>query len=197
MQERFAERLSAFMDGDPGAGTDCVDVLVRDPQARAAWARYHAIGDALRGQLTGGADGGFAARVSERIAGEPAVLAPRRRRTAALLKPLAGLAVAASVATVAVLGVQRLDQDRAGSGAQLAASEPAPVFAPAPTPAAAPAAAPATATAPVAVVRLEPADRVAAARMNSYLLNYSERRSNMAMPGMLPPYVRLIGHEGE
>jgi len=194
MQERSAERLSAFMDGDPDAGTECVDMLVRDAQARAAWARYHAIGDALRGQLTGGADAGFAARVSERIAGEPAVLAPRRRRAAALLKPLAGLAVAASVATVAVLGVQRLDQDRAG-GAQLAANEPTPVFAPAPTPAAAPAAAPATA--PVAVVRLEPADRVAAARMNSYLLNYSERRSNMAMPGMLPPYVRLIGHEGE
>ena len=184
MKERTSESLSALMDGEAVA-TGAIDELLASCDARATWARYHLIGDAMRDGLPARVDPGLAARVAARLAGEPALLAPQRRRPA-FLKPLAAMAVAASVAGLAVVTFDR-GPDTPAVAAVAAVAPPA-----APTPAP-----PATLTPvpPVEVVRWAPPDAAAAARLNGYLVNYSEQRSTMAVPGVLPPYVRLVGHE--
>src|SRR5438105_1091762 len=94
------ERISALMDGelDEQAAGTMIDTLRRDAEAVEAWRLYHLISDAIRD--TGLMSGGFAARVSERLASEPTLLAPLpggpRQRFA--------LAAAASLAAVALVG---------------------------------------------------------------------------------------------
>ena len=85
--------------------------LVRDADARSRWADYQLIGDAMRGTPDLSAD--FNARLSERLAQEPTVLAPRTRRYGAP----AAMALAAAVAVVSVIAWMPGDE----SGLQLAA----------------------------------------------------------------------------
>ena len=94
------ERISQLMDGelDERASADAFDALRRDAEALEAWRMYHLISDAMRDTRLLSA--GFAARVAERLAAEPTVLAPARRLPPARL----ALAAAASVAAVALVG---------------------------------------------------------------------------------------------
>ncbi len=83
-----------------------------DEGLRRRFSRYVVVRDCLRQAPPHPADTEFAGRVMGALADEPVVLAPRRRsvftgeRARRLLRPAAGLAVAASVATVAVLGLR-------------------------------------------------------------------------------------------
>jgi sigma-E factor negative regulatory protein RseA len=79
------EKISELMDGEleDGVAAMSIDGLERsmasggqEGEAFEAWRTYHLIGDALRDTRTLSA--GFAARVAERLAAEPTVLAPRR-----------------------------------------------------------------------------------------------------------------------
>ena len=96
------QTISALMDGelDEGASRRAIDALAGDETALATWRVYHRIGDAMRDSAVLSA--GFAARVGERLAAEPALLAPAalrrepRRRIA--------LSLAASAAAVALVG---------------------------------------------------------------------------------------------
>jgi len=96
------ERISALMDGeldDPSAG-QLIDGLGRERDALEAWRTYHLISDAMRdSQLL---SEGFAARVGEKLAAEPTVLAPGRLHAEA--RKWIALPVAASVAAVAMVG---------------------------------------------------------------------------------------------
>ncbi|MBN4079064.1 sigma-E factor negative regulatory protein [Beggiatoa alba] len=122
------ERISALMDGelDKRAHHDAVDELLKNDESRDTWFRYHLISDTLRQHLPAGMDAQFSSRVMKALQDEPTVLAPRPPRRAfqgtALGRRLAGLAVAASVAAVAVLGVQFMyqqdDRSLAGQMAQ-------------------------------------------------------------------------------
>lgn len=76
------EALSALVDGQAGS-QEVADACARwasDPEQRAAWARYHLIGDVLRSEEVGRLDRGeaFLSRFRERLAAEPVVLAPGR-----------------------------------------------------------------------------------------------------------------------
>src|SRR6185295_14653929 len=74
--------------------------LRRDGEASEAWRAYHLISDALRDRR--GLAAGCAARVRERLATEPTVLAPGR--VAPRSAPRFALAAAASVAAVGFVG---------------------------------------------------------------------------------------------
>jgi len=105
------ERLSAFIDGeleDP-ARDGVVDALYQDPGLRRTWERFHLIGDAMRGiGPVPGADS-IARKVGVVLADDSVVrLKPRTRRSR--LRPLAGAAIAAAIAGLAVLGLHRLDR---------------------------------------------------------------------------------------
>jgi len=106
------ERISALMDGELDESTRRVtaDELLNKDEARNTWARYHLISDTLRQHLPAGMDRQFSSRVMAALEDEPTVLAPSTSQASPLARRLAGLAVAASVAAVAVMGVQFMYQ---------------------------------------------------------------------------------------
>ena len=105
MDKKLAELSSALLDGELDAASqdDVVSSLLKDkPEALAVFARYRLIGDTLRGESPVDAS-----TVAETVRGalreEPVVLAPAQRRSPRWLRPAAGAALAASVATAAIL----------------------------------------------------------------------------------------------
>jgi len=97
-------KISAFMDGELAQHDSggALESLRDEGDAREVWRRYHLIGDLMRD--SGALSAGFAARVADRIAKEPTVLAPLRRRIAAARAPVWALSAAASLAAVALVG---------------------------------------------------------------------------------------------
>ncbi len=114
MTERIKEQLSAFLDGELPEPESALLVkrLERDDDLRGALSRYSLIGAVLRSDGDVPAARQVAARVSAAIAREPSGrMAVARFRPAAFARPLAGLAIAAGVAAVAVLMMQRFDAE--------------------------------------------------------------------------------------
>lgn len=103
-------QISAFMDGETGGsdGNRVVEEMYRSPERRRTWSRYHLIGDAMRGTASVPGADAIAARVSAQLADERVVQAESRFRPRGWT-PLRGLALAASVAAVAILGIAVLD----------------------------------------------------------------------------------------
>jgi sigma-E factor negative regulatory protein RseA len=89
------DRISELMDGEleDREAARLIGTLGGEGEARDAWRMYHLIGDAMRDTRVLSA--GFAARVAEKIALEPTVLAPRQRESA---RPRSWFAVPAAVA---------------------------------------------------------------------------------------------------
>ena len=126
--EQDLEQLSALVDGalDGHREQALLARLGEGMELRARWGRYHLIGDALRGEPVLGAAVGIAARVRERLADEPVVIAPghaRRRAAPAWLRPALGLAAAASFGAAVVL---LLPRSEAPVGQPVVAATPAP-----------------------------------------------------------------------
>lgn len=113
MTDRIKEQLSTFLDGElPEPETALLlKRLERDDELRGALSRYSLIGAVLRGDGDVPAARQVAARVSAAIAREPVRVASLLRAAgrAALLRSLAGLAVAAGVAFGAILLVQQVE----------------------------------------------------------------------------------------
>lgn len=187
------QTLSSVMDGEDTTGKALAGVATNTP-SRAAWARYHLIGDVLRDNSSAIAPAEFSASIAARIADEPTVLAPRER-TRNTMRPVAGFAIAASVATLAVIGIGRMEP--AGMSEPAAAIAVAPSVDAVPTPvAAAPAAALTVADPGPAPLELSRDAHPAQRRFNSYLVKFNEQRSNVGVPGV-NPYVRIVGFESE
>lgn len=105
MTEKHGDLTSALLDGE----------LDRDSQLRAVseilsagaeelerFGRYRLIGDVMRGESSVLA-ASVAGRVNVALRDEPVVLAPPPKQARRWVRPLGGLAVAASVATLAVV----------------------------------------------------------------------------------------------
>jgi sigma-E factor negative regulatory protein RseA len=111
MSEQIREQVSAFLDGElPGSETELLlKRLMRDAELRESFGRYALIGESLRVTTRVPLSRGFAGRVNCAINGEPAVanLQPVRARSPRWWRPIAGAAVAAGVAAVAVVALQQ------------------------------------------------------------------------------------------
>ena len=193
------EDLSAFVDGelqDPACGR-IVDALYGRSDLRRAWARFHLIGDAVR--KIGPAPGAdsIAGNVSAAIRAEQVVrFRPRPLRFG--LRPLAGLAVAAAIAAVAVLGIHSLDHGGAGlrpiagvSRPEAASRQPVSNTSDSSTPRMAAMSSPPGAPRPS---RLQWSDVApdTEARLNAYLVNHHVYAGD-GMRGVLP-YVRIVAY---
>ncbi len=135
-EEQRASQLSAMFDGELPAG-ECELVarrLTRDAEQRAQWARYAMIGAAMRREPGMPLDLRVAERVRLAVSAEasfdngdalvaPAPAAPGARRW---LRPVAGLAAAAVVAGVAVIGLRGRDAQFSPAPGAVVASAPAP-----------------------------------------------------------------------
>ncbi len=107
MNEAKKEQLSAFMDGEiDGRHENLVDQLLKDPEMLDTWSRYHLISDCLKQCLPERIDNALAENISKSLRKEPTVIAPGRFAHT-LIKPVAGFAIAASVAALAILGIQQ------------------------------------------------------------------------------------------
>jgi len=112
MSEQIREQVSAFLDGElPASETELLlKRLTRDVELRDSFGRYALIGESLRGGSGAQLTRDFHARVNRAIDGEPAAAGPQAPRITPLQgwwRPLAGAAVAAGVAAVAVLALQQ------------------------------------------------------------------------------------------
>lgn len=180
MSDKLNEQISALVDGELSQVEEALFVrrLVDDRNLQGALARYQLISDAMRGILPQQVDTGFSQRVREVLDADPVVRYRAVLRIGAFLKPLAGLAVAASIALVAVLSLQTMRQDEV----------------------------PAVATAPADSDYIRANDREQLAvsqragkvqtrkRLDAYLVNHNEFAVSRSMRGMLS-YVRIVGHE--
>lgn len=177
MKDRLHEQLSALVDEELTDQEQALLLkrLATDAGLQARLSRYQLISDTLQNHLPRQIDPAFSNRVQAALAAEP----PARVRSGiprALVKPVAGVAIAASVAMVAVLSLQSLRQDH-------------------------PDAAPALAVAPAVPDRggylraeLPPPSAPLAQGLDVYLVNHNEYAANRGMQGMLP-YVRIVGQE--
>ncbi len=161
------ERISALMDGEVDERETVNDLarLSGNDDLRRIWDRYHLIGDILRGH----AAPALAARVSERLAGEPTVLAPQRRARRKYAQwTFSAAAGAADIALVAWLALPGLKPEPQ----QVAASAPQGT----------PAGAPVAGVTPVAV------------GVENYLFAHQSFSPAGAMQGVAP-YVRTVADE--
>jgi sigma-E factor negative regulatory protein RseA len=109
MTDSVKEQLSACLDGQLPEGE--LDLMLkrlqRDAELRRTMDGYSLIGEVMRGQRTVRASAGFADRVAAAVASEPATKdfasRPSREKVLTWLRPAAGLAIAASVAAIAVM----------------------------------------------------------------------------------------------
>jgi sigma-E factor negative regulatory protein RseA len=188
MNDQVNEDLSAWLDDEPPNIEP--DILLRrlqnDAELRGRYERYHLIGDALRHDLPAVRDNTLAARISAGLRDE----APHRGAAhgagrGGWQRALGGLAIAASVAVVAVLGVQSLTREPVGApgSAQLADATP---------PADAPQAPLEYARAPA--VRWDLEQPEVESTLNDYLLSHNGRSATTGVQGMMP-YGRIVGYQ--
>ncbi len=104
MANKIDEQLSALLDGE------CASVevelalrrLAKDLELKACWQRYHLISDALKNNLPETINSGFPDRIRQAIEETPPIAtAPFSWR-----RPVIGWGLAASMALVALFGVQ-------------------------------------------------------------------------------------------
>src|SRR5262252_5189256 len=120
MTDPIHEQLSAFHDGELSTAESelLLKRVQRDPQLRATVGRYALIGEALRSTEAGGPSRNFAARVAQAIEREET---PRLswRPVANWLKPVAGGAIAAGVAAIALVSLRVAGPERMNSNAAI------------------------------------------------------------------------------
>jgi sigma-E factor negative regulatory protein RseA len=131
MSEQIREQVSAFLDGElPNSETELLlKRLTRDGELRESFGRYALIGEAIRGTTRGLLTKGFAGRVNLAIDGEllPVNGPVSQARGLRWWRPIAGAAVAAGVAAVAVVALQqRAVAPTLRTGTQLTARVAAP-----------------------------------------------------------------------
>jgi sigma-E factor negative regulatory protein RseA len=172
-QDPVLEQLSALADGElPRAEAQLLLArIAREPELARAWERYHVAGEAMRRNLAPAWRAGFADRVLTRLGTEPMPAPVRLPR--ALLRPLAGGAIAATVALLAVLGIRDQGAPDGEVVPTLAATDPL-----------------AVAGVPFGAERVEydPQAAELEARLNSYLLDHTATTGGRIQG--VAPYVR-------
>jgi negative regulator of sigma E activity len=180
MKEKLYEQVSALVDNELSEPEQVL--LVRrfgsDDELYQCLLRYQLISDALQNHLPERIDTAFPRRLQSALRNEspPGKTGILKGSTfGTLLRPFAGLAVAASVAIVAVVSIQSVRQE--------------------------PGSLPAVASAPDSgdYIRAPQDQRPvlqpqAEKQLDIYLVNHNEYAVNRRMQGMLP-YVRIVGHE--
>lgn len=106
MSKETLEHLSSLMDGEinKDTGRFLIRRLGSDSGMRATWARYHVVRDCLRHQEGSILGSQFSNRVRQALESEEQT-AVRPAFAARWLKPVAGVAIAASVALMAIVTV--------------------------------------------------------------------------------------------
>lgn len=182
-QQSANEQLSALMDGEIDSVS--LEKLTPDETIRATWQRYHMISDIMHQRPVLSPHVDLTAKIANLLKNEPTVLAPTTHPIQAFLKPVAGVAVAASVAVMVVVGIQQYQSQAISpeQGPNIVVQSQ-------------------TATPETTAVKQQPVVSRSAAiqpvqmevqtstRLNRYMMNHSEYQSNSSMHGV--PHIRLV-----
>jgi sigma-E factor negative regulatory protein RseA len=183
--------ISAMVDGDADAsefGRGCAAWAEAGSEARRSWHAYHLIGDALRSEdlaCPPARDRAFLELLRERLAEEPAVLAPQPAMAAAAVSARStrrtawAMPAALAAGVMALATVLALTLGQAGGGRSSAA-----LLAAAPAPALAGVAAGTAASPPVLEASAQGSRIVRDAQLDRYLR--AHRDYGTALPGSLP-----------
>ena len=205
MQDKTGENISALVDGE--LGDEETRFLRRrldnDPAARAQLSRYHAMSAALRGEYVTGAET-MADRVRDALAEAPAhrpeeaPIARGEGRVATWLQPLAGLAIAASVA-LGVVTVWPLVTETPGTDEPTATAGDVITLQSSPAVGSVEQVAAGNSATRAGDETLPPAARLTSEqrrRLNAYFVNHSEHAATGQLGGTLK-YARIVGHGSE
>jgi sigma-E factor negative regulatory protein RseA len=181
MSDEIREQLSALVDDEL---SDVEQPLLlgrvqRDTELRECLGRYQLIGEVMRG-IADTTTLGVADRVRRVLQQDVGGQVPDTPKQEGFnwWKPVAGFAVAASVALVAVLTVSSVRETATDAVPELASSNPAGVPA-------------------VARVSDDQWDRIEPGidkRLSGYLVNHNEYAASRGVQGVMP-YVRIVGFE--
>lgn len=191
MTDKVGEQLSSWMDGE--LPEEEVPLLLKrleeDRELRLRLQRYQLVRDALKGGLPDMIDYGMADQVdaeirNEAIAFEEGSAVPEERGNR-WSRPLAGAAIAASVAAIAVIGVQIASTPTGSS--LTGVPQQAVIQVP-------------TSTQPVQRASFgngwEVSDPEVARRLNDLLIIHNEHAATTSMQSV-PPHVRIVGFESQ
>jgi len=167
------EELSALVDGESSEleRERVLRALRSDPTMRAAWDRYHLVRTAIRRELDVMVGPTVADRVQARLQDEKPEHTGAWSRTPRLFKAAAGLAIAASVAVVAVLNIAPMSSLPGTLAKSDTARKPA---------------------SSVADASPTPSEQQRA--LNPYLVRHGEVAPAAGMSGMLS-HVRVVGYD--
>lgn len=187
MTEQEFERLSSLVDDEIQQNEIGGEIrkLCQNESGRECWARYHLIGDAMRRELGPLYSAGLAQSISRRLQDEPVVLAPAafKRAASSRRKTLTGLAVAASLAVVAVVLTPQI------IGPEGVESQPSVAVQPPPAESR-------TYFVNQDGTRWELLKKPAVeSRLNAYLVNHQERSPASNIKGIMP-YATFVSYDG-
>ena len=173
------EKLSALVDNelDDLEERRVMAALEKDPDLRRTWERYHLVRSALHHELDVLIPRDMTERVAAQIGMEPANTGPFRRQK--ITRYAGTLAIAASVAAIAIASVQWLNRPVTTPVASVAAVEPA----------------------PDKIIRAgtmrwdtQQKEPEAESALNAFLVEHNEFASSSGIGGMMP-YVRVVGYD--
>lgn len=168
------EKLSAFIDAELTEQEErrVLNELAGNRELRSTWERYHLMRAIFTKQLDVTAPPGLADRIFAQINEAERAWRPR---TIGVPRIAGGLAIAATVAALAIFGLQTLNQPDTSVDARVASTRPT--------------------TAAIAANSVGAETEVQAeGRFNAYLVGHNEFMPTTGMGGMLP-YVRVVIHD--
>lgn len=121
------EQLSALMDSElsEADAARLIKSMKNDDALHETWNTYHLLGDALRKSPQLSAD--FNAKLMQRLAQEPTILAPQRERVPVVRTGRFPMSIAASVAAASLVGILALQITRVNQSAVPTQTAAAPV----------------------------------------------------------------------
>ena len=183
MTEKKFEMLSAVMDGEMEPTQATLEQIGQDDSLRQGWSRYHLIRAVIQDRQAPDVYADLQAQVSTALQNEATILAPKRKRFSAkgFAKQATGMAIAATIATIAVVTVQNgtVEQNETG---QIAAVDKAQT-----------------------TVKVQPKDALQTvstkedsrlssdleARLSGYLVNHNEFTGSASVR-IMPAYSRIV-----
>lgn len=182
MNEKMKEQVSTMFDNelDEQEHELLIRRLKQDDSMQSSWQHYQIIGNAMRNDLKTTSMSDMLTNIRHDIDNEPPISASEvsSRVAMRMVKPVAGLAIAASVAAMAIVGLQNVGQVNSPvlQTPRLAQSLPA------------------TEIHRVSGTRWNQQQPETEMRLNGYLVNHSEYSSSFNLQGMIN-YARIAGYD--
>lgn len=177
--EDMKEKLSALVDNELDELDErrVLSMLEGDVVLRSTWERYHLVRAALRQDLEVVVAQDMSERLAQRIAAEPSVASTFKRHRLAQL--MGTFAIAASVAAIAIVGVQWLQQPVNAPLPKLADNLPVQAK-----------------LIHSGTTRWDTKEPEAENALNAYLVEHDEFASTAGIGGMMP-YIRVVSYDND